>query len=134
MTVESDPYFVEDLETYMYIRFVAEMSTSVPLSARQIERESEKDPELHNILECIRSGRWDRIKNKAYLPSKTELCYIGKLLMRGTRTVIPKSLRDQVLYLAHEGHPGIVAMKRRLRSKVWWPGMDQDVENFVQTC
>lgn len=56
MTVESDPYFVEDLETYMYVRFVAEMSTSVALSARQIERESEKDHELHNILECIQSG------------------------------------------------------------------------------
>lgn len=56
MTVESDAFFVEESETYMYVRFVAEMSTSVTLSARQIERESEKDPELHNILECIQSG------------------------------------------------------------------------------
>ena len=45
-----------------------------------------------------------------------------------TRIVIPKQLRCQVLELAHEGHPGIVAMKQRLRTKVWWPGIDKEVE------
>ena len=71
MTSESDSYFVDNSETY--VRFVAEMSNPESLSTRQIEREPEKDPELHNILECIQSGRWNRIENKAYLPCKTEL-------------------------------------------------------------
>ncbi|CAH3178710.1 unnamed protein product [Porites evermanni] len=44
------------------------------------------------------------------------------------RIVIPKQLRCQVLELAHEGHPGIIAMKQRLRTKVWWPGIDKEVE------
>ena len=25
-------------------------------------------------------------------------------------------------------------MKQNLRSKVWWPGIDNDVENFCRTC
>ena len=25
-------------------------------------------------------------------------------------------------------------MKRKLRSKVWWPGIDKEVEKFCQTC
>ena len=45
-----------------------------------------------------------------------------------TRIVIPKQLRCQVLELAHEGHPGILAMKQRLRTKVWWPGIDRGGE------
>ena len=45
-----------------------------------------------------------------------------------TRIVIPKQLRCQVLELAHEGHPRIIAMKQRLRTKVWWPGIDKEVE------
>ena len=42
--------------------------------------------------------------------------------------VIPEKLRQRVLRLAHEGHQGIVKMKERLRSKVWWPGVDKDAE------
>ena len=39
-----------------------------------------------------------------------------------------------MLKLAHEGHPGIVMMKKRLRSKVWWPGIDKDSERFCKEC
>ena len=45
---------------------------------------------------------------------------------------MPKILRDNVVRLAHEGHEGVVKTKYRLRSKVWWSGMDKDVEKFVQ--
>ena len=63
-----------------------------------------------------------------------ELSAIGKLLPRGTRIVIPKQLRCQVLELANEGHPGIVAMKQRLRTKLWCPGIDKEVERAYNTC
>ena len=48
--------------------------------------------------------------------------------------MIPRSLRGKVIQLAHEGHQGIVKCKQRLRSKVWWPKMDQDVETMCKTC
>ena len=48
--------------------------------------------------------------------------------------MIPSKLRTRVLVLAHEGHPGIVSMKQRLRSKVWWPGIDRQAEKFCKTC
>jgi len=35
---------------------------------------------------------------------------------------------------AHEGHPGIVAINGRLRTKVWWPGINKQAEEFVKTC
>ena len=34
--------------------------------------------------------------------------------------------------LAHEGHPGIVSMKQRLRSNVSWPGINKEVERFCK--
>ena len=46
---------------------------------------------------------------------------------------MPKQLRSQVLEFAHEGHPGIVLMKQRLRTKVWWPGIDKEVEGVCET-
>ncbi len=67
---------------------------------------------------------------------KNELCVLGKLLLqlRGTRIVIPQTLRKQVLHLAHEDHQGIVKMKCRLRTKVWWPKMDTDAERICKSC
>lgn len=62
---------------------------------------------------------------------KHELCLQDILLLRGNKIVIPSEIRSKVLAAAHEGHPGIVAMKTRLRSKVWWPKIDKDAEKYV---
>ena len=63
---------------------------------------------------------------------RSELCAIGKLFLRGTRIVLPKELRSPVLELANEGHPGLLAMK--LRSELWWPGIDKDAGRICKTC
>ncbi|XP_055600366.1 uncharacterized protein K02A2.6-like [Uranotaenia lowii] len=54
--------------------------------------------------------------------------------MQGDRLVIPSKLQQQILACAHDGHPGICLMKRRLRKKVWWPKMDDQIESFVKKC
>ena len=63
-----------------------------------------------------------------------KLCAIGHLVLRGTRIVIPNNLRKQVLAIAQLGHPRIIVMSRNLRTKVWWPGIDKDAENFCKVC
>ncbi|XP_033749314.1 uncharacterized protein K02A2.6-like [Pecten maximus] len=121
-----------DAETY--IKQIAENSTPVAMTTRDIERASGDDQELEALRECIVNGRWSEIPYKDYIPVRSELCAIGKLVLRGTRIVIPESLRESVLNLGHEGHPGIVAMKQRIRSKVWWPKMDKHIEKHCQSC
>lgn len=44
--------------------------------------------------------------------------------------MIPTKLRSRVLNAAHKDHPGIVGMKARLRTKVWWPKYDMDAEKL----
>ena len=46
------------------------------------------------------------------------------ILLRGKNVVIPASLIHQVVALAHQGHQGIVKTKELLRSKVWFPQMN----------
>ncbi len=55
-------------------------------------------------------------------------------MLRGTRLVIPRELRKRIVAIAHEGHVGARATKLRLRTKVWWPGIDKDVAKYVQAC
>lgn len=76
------------------------------------------DTDLTEIRQGLLNGKWNTLKNKAFLLVKGELAAVGNLVLRGIRIVIPTSFREQVLRIAHEGHPGIVAMKQRLRNKV----------------
>lgn len=117
-----------------YINFVAREATPTAMTTREIEVESESDSELREIRDHMLDGQWHKTKYTEYLPVRNELSSIGHLVLRGTRIVVPTVLRGRVLQLAHEGHPGIVGMKQRLRSKVWWPGIDKAVENYCKSC
>ena len=101
-------------QTEEYVKWVAQESTPVALTT---ERASEHDPELKSVRESLLIGKWHALEFQEFLPVRGELSAIGKLVLRGTRIVIPKQLRCQVLGLAHEGHPGIVAIKQCLRTK-----------------
>ena len=93
-----------------------------------------KDDKLMSVKQYIESGDWNQCKLPAYLAIKNELCCIGKMILRGMRIVVPKSLRQTVVKLAHEGHQGITKTKLRLRSKVWWPKMVYDAEKVCKVC
>ena len=59
---------------------------------------------------------------------------LGYLVLRGDRLVIPQSMRDDILRLAHEGQQGIVKTKNRLRAKEWWPKMDAAAKKLCRSC
>ena len=121
-------------EAEEYVRFVAVTATSSALTTRELEEASAKDDELWPVRECINGKPCEQLANKKYLLCSGELCSIGQLILRGAGIVIPKKLRPRVVSLAHEGHLGIVGTKQRLRSKVWWPGMEKDAEKYCKTC
>ncbi|XP_033214050.1 uncharacterized protein K02A2.6-like [Belonocnema kinseyi] len=100
---------------------------------KDIIKFSEIDPEIRNLKKGIYKHDWDE-SVKGCKIFEHELCVYGNILLRGCKIVIPKELRKAALDAAHEGHPGIVAMKGCLRSKVWWPRIDKDVETIVKNC
>lgn len=104
---------------------------AIPMSA--IIEASVNDEEIRQVKKGIYEKEWNESLNN-YKIFESELCFYGDILLRGNRIVIPGKLRKGVLDSAHEGHPGIVAMKGRLRSKVWWPRIDKDTENLVKSC
>ena len=115
------------------VRFVTKTAVPNALTAQQVEQASRIDPELCNIRKCLESGQLDSLP-KPFLGVRHELTYVGCVVIRGTRIVPPASLRDRILELAHEGHQGIVKTKERLRTKVWWPGIDRQAELKCKTC
>ena len=118
----------------VYIRFVATHSVPAAMNIKDIELESSKDDELARVRDCVNNSRSMKDFPEEYRRASSELCCIGQIVLRGTRIVMPKILRPNVLRIAHEGHLGIVATKQRLRTKVWWPSMDKEAERYCQAC
>eukprot|EP00105_Crassostrea_gigas_P008760 XP_011423446.1 PREDICTED: uncharacterized protein K02A2.6-like [Crassostrea gigas] len=116
-----------------FVRFVALQAVPRTLTIQEVEKESAGDLELHRVKEALLTGNWTDCE-ESYVSVKTELCSIGKAILRGTRIVISNSLREKVLSAAHEGHQGITKTKQRLREKVWWPKIDSDAERVCKKC
>ena len=116
-----------------HVRIVAFKAVHVAIKIQEIESASAEDEELQAVRNCLASGNWEK-GPRSFVMERNELTFIGQVILRGTRVVIPKVLRSRVLELAHEGHQGIVKLKEGLRPKVWWPGVDKDAERKCREC
>jgi hypothetical protein len=56
------------------------------------------------------------------------------LLLRNNRIIVPKSLKQKVVDIGHNGHLGMNKTKSLLRSYVWFIGLDSLVELTVRKC
>ncbi|KAL7858896.1 hypothetical protein SRHO_G00140430 [Serrasalmus rhombeus] len=54
--------------------------------------------------------------------------------MIGSKIVIPKSLRHDMLKKIHAGHLGIEKCRKRAREVMYWPRINHDIANEVSDC
>lgn len=114
------------------ILYVKEVAPRV-ITLNEIEKSTADDEELGKVKQSLMSGNWDEVA-ESYRRIKDELCQVGELVLRNSRIIIPEALQDRMIQLGHTGHPGIVAMKARMRAKVWFPNMDKRIEEKVKSC
>ena len=109
---------------------------ALPIDVSALSAATKADPVLSVVLKFLRTGWPSAVPNEIlpYWHKREDLSVEGDCLLRGTRVIIPTSLRPQILQELHQGHPGIVRMKSLARSHVWWPHLDQDVEQTAKAC
>ena len=118
-----------------YVHYIARNAVPKAMSLTQLQQATSQDPVLQQVHQSVVSGNWTKTKEThPHFCVKVELTATESLLLRGSRIVIPASLQSTTLQLAHEGHQGIVRTKQLLREKVWWPGIDKDVEHLIRSC
>ncbi|XP_054272675.1 uncharacterized protein K02A2.6-like [Macrosteles quadrilineatus] len=108
-----------------------------PITANIIAKETEKDPLLSKVILWTQRG-WPTnnsdLNLTPFISRQNSISQYKQCLLWGTRVIIPSTLRQQALKLLHMGHEGIVRTKALARSYFWWPKLDQDIENMVNSC
>jgi hypothetical protein len=72
--------------------------------------------------------------SRRYWSVRQHLSIDDDLIVCGCRLLIPMAMRREVLQKLHESHQGSVRTKQRARSVVYWPGIDNDIENVILSC
>jgi transposase InsO family protein len=117
-----------------YVNYVCTNSVPKALTLRDVEEHTSRDPVLQKLTRAIELKKWTDEELCPFLSVKDELAVFNGLVLRNTRIVLPFSLRQHAIELAHIGHQGIVKTKGLLREKVWFPGIDRMVEDRVKQC
>ena len=116
--------------------------SSIPISDRKLE-EVRRETELHEQLQLLRDtilDGWPDARNSCppkivdFWNHRDELSYIDGLLLKGSKIVIPRSLRTKILESIHTGHMGIEKCLKCARSAVFWPCMTNDITELVSKC
>ena len=106
---------------------------------REVQEAAANDSEYTALKKVILNGFPNE---KANLPMEIrpfwhvrgKLAVDDDFIVCGRRTVIPKQLRQTILERLKNGHMGSSKTKERARQIVWWPNIDNDIEQAVKRC
>ena len=135
---ENCEYSIED-DTRSYVAFVTSNSIPKSMGNEEIIEATKRDEELQVLISLIRNEKSisqneilnDQVRS-VYQRVYDELCVNDEgVVLRGHRLVLPESLRMKAIKIAHEGHQGVSKTKALVRTKIWFPGIDQMVEELI---
>ena len=114
------------------VSYICTSSVPKAMTLQEVEQHYLHDPVMQKLSHAIQSGQWTDEEVTPYLRIQDELAVYRGIVLRHTRIVLPFSLRERAVELAHRGHQGVVKTKSLLREKVWFPGIDAMVEERVK--
>ena len=105
----------------------------------ELRSATREDPVLNKVMQYVLSGfpvsrRDMHSQTRAYWSFRDELSIDDGILLKGTRIIVPSSLTKQFMQDLHMGHLGVTKCRLRAKSSVYWPNIDQDVEEFIRSC
>ena len=127
----------EDVESIHAVHFLSVSESQL----EEIRQETAKDPTNHaSPQESFTTEGWPDHRDStppevhAYFSFRDELAAHDGVLFKGLRCIIPTSLRAKVKEKIHRAHIGIQGCLRRAREVVYWPGMNQEITDYVSQC
>ena len=106
---------------------------------QELQEATQADDELALLKQTIMSGWPSTIKEippvlQPYWTFCEELTIEDGLILKGTRIVIPSKEQEAILNQIHDSHLGLKKGKLQAKQMVYWPGSNDQLENFVLNC
>ena len=128
-----------------YVNFLTHHAVPKALTLSEIEEETQKDHTMQAVRSFIQQGNWpnfityhNRKVNKDELmifhKVREELKVCDKVILKGNLLVLPNSLRNRALNIAHVGHLSLSKAKALIREKIWFPKIDKLTEELITFC
>ena len=104
-----------------------------------LQDETKSDPVLQPLQRFINLGWPESMQDlpeplRAFWCFRDELAIHDGVIVKGNRIITPSSLRSECLEKLHDGHQGLSSTLQRARRSVYWPRMQDDIENMIQNC
>ncbi len=106
---------------------------------QDLRQQAEVDQEYQQVQHYICNGFPDHRHQlpeqcRRYWNVRSQLALDDDLIVYGCRLLIPSAMRPQVLQELHASHQGAVRTKLRANLIVYWPGINNDIENTIRSC
>ena len=138
--MDSDDYAGQCLtEIACYMSLSAGQRISVAMTTDKIKSEIQMDSEYKYIRQVICGS----VKIAKFVGDLSVYNYhrdnltvtlAGIIMFKGSRFLLPRSLRPGLLKALHCGHAGVSGMIARAREVAWWPGISLDIESTRANC
>lgn len=128
------PHTSEDHEDDEHDIFLLEQSD---IDSKAIAKATDKDQVLKRVKYYLLHGWPNTTEDPEILPYHRRRDYLSlnkNCILWSNRVVIPKVLQGNVLKKLHEGHYGMVQTKMIARAYIWYPSLDNDIEELVALC
>lgn len=128
-----------DDDVAVHIGAVINNLPATPRKLQLIKDHTDQDPQLQLVKQLTQSG-WSEYEKqvpeavKDFYKVRGELSVVDGLVVRGSRIVIPTTLRSEMIERIHDGHQGLLKCRERAKQSVWWPGISKDIKAKVSQC
>ena len=103
---------------------VVNQISSLEINCESLAKATQEDEELRKLKEELLAGT----------NAEPEYSLQDGIIFRGSRILVPKKLRPEILKELHHTHLGISKMKSLARRYCYWPGIDKEIESLVKSC
>nr|KAH0807779.1 hypothetical protein GEV33_015012 [Tenebrio molitor] len=144
-----DPKTEEELEVYSITEdeVLSSIEEAKPLDGarmrdttiEELKKATREDVVMTNLYNVINDG-WPEHTSKVpdtlktYWKYRDELTTHQGLILKGSKVVVPLELRKEMLKRLHRSHQGIENTTKLARDTVFWPNMNTQIKETVQSC
>ena len=121
--------------TEAHVDMIDRASVPKMLTLEEIEAATNSDNTLRAVRAAIKMSKWHYDSVKSFKAFKDELTVTSKgIILRGTTIVMPHTLQQRVIDLAHTSHFRVTKTKALIREQIWFPGIDEMIKNTIAKC